>query len=90
MNEQFFHYDEAASPPARVINVEIGELVLEGFGPLDSRPVSSRRPNAARAAFRRELARELTDADPAAGQLAEAIADTVFRQLTARPPGGPR
>jgi hypothetical protein len=36
--------------PERVVNVEIDELIFDGFGPLDSgpgnwRPVNSRRPN---------------------------------------------
>lgn len=77
------------SPP-RVVDVEIDELILDGFGPMDSRPANSRRPNShrpysARAAeaFRRELARELAVAGPAAEQLAGAIADAVFRQLAA-------
>jgi hypothetical protein len=81
--------------PARVVNVEIGEVILDGFGPLDSRTVDSRRPNAhpAAEAFRRELARELaaTVRGPEAGQLAEAIAGAVFRQLaTPRPRGRAR
>jgi hypothetical protein len=85
-------------PPAElVVNVEIDELIFDGFGPLDSRRVSSRhpgsrhqtpgRPDTERAAetFRNELARELADAmtGAAAEQLAPAIADAVFRQLTA-------
>lgn len=95
MNEQIFHNDGGMTPPRpasppRVVNVEVGELILDGFDPLDSRPENPRHPNAARAVFRRELARELADAGPAAGQLAEAIADAVFRQLTARPRGGAR
>jgi hypothetical protein len=32
----------------RVVNVEIGELILDGFGPLDSRPARSRPVNPAR------------------------------------------
>jgi hypothetical protein len=90
-----------------VVNVEIGELILDGFGPMGSRPVTSRqndsgrqgarrpapdRPDAARAAaaLRRELARELAVAGPEAEQLASAIADAVFRQLTAPPRRSPR
>jgi len=84
-------------PPELVVNVEIDELIFDGFGPLDSRPANSGRPDSrhgplgrpdtARAAeaFRRELARELADAvtGAAAEQLAPAIADAVFHQLTA-------
>ena len=94
----------APRPPAppSVLNVEIGELILDGFGPLDSPPVNSRRPNSRRPdspradsaraaeAFRRELARELADSmtGPAAEQLAGTIADAVFRQLAAPPRRG--
>jgi hypothetical protein len=82
--------------PEHVVNVEIDELIFDGFGPLESRPNSRRpnsrhpapgRPQAARAAeaFRRELVRELGDAmtGEAAEQLAGTIADAVFRQLAA-------
>jgi hypothetical protein len=81
----------------RVVSVEIGELILDGFGPLGSRHLNAgprdsgrqrgRRPGEARAAaaFRRELARELAVAGPAAEQLASVIADAVLRQLTATP-----
>ena len=83
--------------PGRVVEVEIGELILDGFSPADCRPVNpgrlrpnSRRPNfiPAAEALRRELARELGDAGPAAEQLAGAIADAVFRQLSAPPHRG--
>jgi len=84
-------------PPELVVNVEIDELIIDGFGPLDSRPVNSRHPGSrhhtpghpdterAAEAFRSELARELADAmtGAAAEQLAPAIADAVFHQLTA-------
>jgi hypothetical protein len=83
--------------PERVVNVEIDELIFDGFGPLDSRPVNSRRPNSRHPApgrpdteraaevFRRELVRELADSmtGQAAEQLAGTIADAVFRQLAA-------
>jgi hypothetical protein len=84
----------------RVVNVEIGELILDGFGltdlrPADPRPAGARRVRSGRAApahaaeaFRRELARELSVAGPAAGQLAATIADAVFRQLSEPPPRG--
>ena len=134
MTEQFSPNERAVPAhvppsPEHVVNVEIDELIFDGFGPLDSRPVDwrlvnsagrdsrradsrrvnsgrvnsgrahSARLNSARAAeaFRRELARELADAGPAAEQLATAIADAVFRQLAApqrrrgpRPMGGSR
>lgn len=95
-----------AHPPApdgRVVNVEIGELILDGFGPLNSRPPDSRPPDSRRAdsrradsaraaaALRRELARELADAGAApreAERLAATIADAVFRQLSAPPREG--
>lgn len=81
--------------PGRVVNVEIGELILDGFGPLDPRTAGSRTadsgrpgsagpyPARAAAALRRELARSLGDAVPDAEQLAAAIAGAVFRQLAA-------
>jgi hypothetical protein len=81
--------------PERIVNVEIGELILDGFGPADLRPPGARRGRSARAgsahaaeAFRRELARELSVAGPAAEQLAGTIADAVFRQLSEPPPRG--
>jgi hypothetical protein len=81
--------------PERVVNVEIGELILDGFGPADLRPARARRVPTARAgsahaaeAFRRELARQLSVAGPAAEQLAGTIADAVFRQLSEPPPRG--
>jgi hypothetical protein len=92
-------------PPELVVSVEIDELVFDGFGPMDSllgnsgrpgyRHKTPGRPDTARAAeaFRGELVRELSDSmtGPAAGQLAGAIANAVFRQLAApRQPGGPR
>ncbi|HTU76775.1 MAG TPA: hypothetical protein VMG38_24965 [Trebonia sp.] len=56
------------------------------------RPAARLDATAAAAALRRELARELAGAGPEAEQLARAIADAVFRQLTAAPPVkcGPR
>lgn len=84
----------------RVVNVEIGELILDGFGPADLRPAGARRVRSARAgsapagsahaaeAFRRELARELSVAGPAAEELAGTIADAVFCQLSEPPPRG--
>jgi hypothetical protein len=81
--------------PERVVNVEIGELILGGFGPADLRPAGGSRVRSGRAgsahaaeAFRRELARELSVAGPAAEQLAGTIADAVFRQLSEPPPRG--
>lgn len=81
--------------PERVVNVEIGELILDGFGPADLRPASARRVRSGRAgsahaaeAFRRELARELSVSGPAAEQLAGTIADAVFRRLSEPPPRG--
>jgi hypothetical protein len=94
--------DEAAGVPAlrsvspeRVVNVEIGELILDGFGPADLRPGNARRVRSGRAGsahaaevFRRELARELSVSGPAAEQLAGTIADAVFRRLSEPPPRG--
>jgi hypothetical protein len=92
-------------PPERVVNVEIDELIFDGFGRLDSRPENSGRPGSRRQppgrpdtaraaeAFRRELVRELAEAmtGPAAEELAGTIADAVFRQLAgARQRGGAR
>lgn len=86
------HRPASAGP---VVNVEIGELILDGFGPLDPRTAGSRTadsgrpgsagpyPARAAAALRRELARSLGDAVPDAEQLAAAIAGAVFRQLAA-------
>ena len=105
MNEQVSPNDSGVPAPGPasagpVVSVEIGELILDGFGPVDARPVNSRRtdsgrpnsgrPDSGRAAeaFRRELARELAVAGPAAEQLATAIADAVFRQLSAPPRRG--
>jgi hypothetical protein len=109
MNEQISPNDSGVPAPGPAsagpaVSVEIGELILDGFGPVDGRPVNSRRmdsgrpnsgrPDSGRAAeaFRRELAREFADtmAGPAAEQLAGTIAEAVFRQLAAQQRGGPR
>jgi hypothetical protein len=81
--------------PERVVNVEIGELILDGFGPADLRPAGASRVRSGRAGpahaaelFRRELAQELSVSGPAAEQLARTIADAVFRQLSEPPPRG--
>jgi hypothetical protein len=109
MNEQISPNDSGVPAPGPAsagpaVSVEIGELILDGFGPVDGRPVNSRRmdsgrpnsgrPDSGRAAeaFRREPAREFADtmAGPAAEQLAGTIAEAVFRQLAAQQRGGPR
>jgi hypothetical protein len=79
MNEQIFHNDGGIPLPSpassgRVVDVEIDELILDGFGPLDSRPadwsqVNSGRPNARH---------------PYSGRLNAARAAEAFRRELAR------
>ena len=60
--------------PECVVNVEIDELVFDGFGPLDGRPTSSRRPNS----------RHPAPGPPGSARLNSARAAEVFRRELVR------
>jgi hypothetical protein len=62
--------------PERVVNVEIDELILDGFGPLDSSPVNSRRPNSRHPAPGRPDSARLNSA-----RAAEAFRRELVREL---------
>jgi hypothetical protein len=65
--------------PERVVNVEIDELIFDGFGPLDSPPANSRRPNS-RPPGRPETAR-LNSARLNSDRAAEAFRRELVREL---------
>jgi hypothetical protein len=65
---------ERPPSPERVVNVEIDELIFDGFGPLDSRPVNSRHPNA----------RHPAPGRPDSARLNSARAAEVFRRELVR------
>jgi hypothetical protein len=97
MNEQISPNDSGVPAPGPAsagpaVSVEIGELILDGFGPVDGRPVNSRRmdsgrpnsgrpnsgrPDSGRAA--EAFRRELARefADTMAGPAAEQLAGTI-------------
>ena len=62
--------------PEPVVNVEIGELILDGFGPLDSRPVDSSPVNS-----RRPNSRRLASGHPDTARAAEAFRRELAREL---------
>jgi hypothetical protein len=69
--------------PERVVNVEIDELILDGFGPLDSRPghwrpANSRRPDS------RPVSGRLNSAPLDSARMNSARAAEAFRRELAR------